>query len=424
MSLFVLSFENGTRFFYNNITNELFDENENDVLSQPDKKPTGTKAEVVSPETPVRKTRHVEVLKIQLGLKCNYSCSYCNQAIHVNDSSHTDTEDALEFMEKIKSWVVGHPKRIELWGGEPWLYWKKIKVLMPLLRQRFPYAQFSTVTNGSVLNDEILKIIDDYDFNIAVSHDGPGQFLRGPDPLKDPEKREYLEKLIANRAPKGKFSFNSVMCAGNHNPQEIRDFFYREFGPDVHCDFEGVVNDYSDGDIGLVKEYTVTDYAQLSANVLKGLYDGNLHQTAYFGGRYQNFLQDLQERRQAEVVGQKCGMDRGTHLSVDLKGNVTTCQNTGSTGNYLLGNIYEEKSPELSYSWHWSKRRECSNCPVLHLCRGSCMYLEGDNWSRSCNNEYYTAIPIFFAVMSDITGSRLLTVEGDIIRPEYDIPTA
>jgi len=52
------------------------------------------------------------------------------------------------------------------------------------------------------------------------------------------------------------------------------------------------------------------------------------------------------------------------------------------------------------------------------------MYLEGDNWSRSCNNEYYTAIPIFFAVMSDIAESRLLTVEGEIIRPEYDIPTA
>lgn len=39
----------------------------------------------VHPTLPAGKQRQVRVLKIQLGLKCNYSCQYCNQAHQPHD---------------------------------------------------------------------------------------------------------------------------------------------------------------------------------------------------------------------------------------------------------------------------------------------------------------------------------------------------
>lgn len=422
MTWFDLSFENGTQARYDNETNRLTDMDGNDLLDKNPSPPDFKVAPIVSPDAPVKKSKAPRTLKISMGLKCNYSCSYCNQAIHVGDSSHTNIDDVSDFMNRLDDWLEGEPEQVEIWGGEPWLYWKKIQVLLPELRKRFPKTEFLTITNGSLFNQTIYDLIVEYDITVVISHDAMGQHLRGPDPLLDDEKREWIDKVVANRAPSGKFCFNSVMCAGNHNPQAIKDYFYREFGPEVRSDFEGIVNDYSDGEIGLVREFTVSEYLQLQDYILQGFYDGSLRDVSYFGGRYNNFIEDLYNRKPSYSVGQKCGMDRPEELAVDLQGNAMTCQNTGANGSHYIGNVYED-NVELDTSWHWSHRKECASCPVLHLCKGSCMYLEGDNWSRSCNNEYYTAMPIFIAAMSDLAGSRLLTIEGQVIRPDYQIPT-
>ena len=38
----------------------------------------------------------------------------------------------------IDGWIADAPEKIELWGGEPFLYWAKIKRLIPALAARFP----------------------------------------------------------------------------------------------------------------------------------------------------------------------------------------------------------------------------------------------------------------------------------------------
>lgn len=422
MTSFVLSFENGTKAVYDNQQNRVFDTNGNPLFELREDRQTYDDALKVSPETPVAKHNAPKTLKIQLGLKCNYSCSYCNQAVHVDDATHTNVQDAEEFIENLDSWIAGAPDMIEFWGGEPWLYWKKIAYMLPKLREKFPDTEFLTITNGSMFNDDIFSLIQEYDISIAISHDAMGQGLRGPDPLKDPEKKMWIDKVIADRAPRGKFQFNTVMCAGNHDPNAINDFFKREYGPDVRSDFEGIVQDYSQGDVGFVPEFKMSDYLDMQGKILEGLFDGNLMGTSYFGGRMQNFIQDMYSGKTADKLWQKCGMDRPDELAVDLKGNAMTCQNTssGSDSKHHIGTVQDGAA--LDTSWHWSFRKECSNCPILHICKGSCMYLEGENWSKSCNNEFYAGIPIFVAAMTELAGSKLTAIEGDLIRPDYMIP--
>ena len=131
--------------------------------------------------------------------------------------------DVDAFLSNLGVWLEGAPERIELWGGEPFVYWAKLKRLIPALAERFPEAQFLIITNGSLLTREKLDLITEYDIDIGLSHDGPGQGQRGPDPLEDPEQRRWIEALLAER--KGHVSINTVLTAQNHDLAAIKAWF-------------------------------------------------------------------------------------------------------------------------------------------------------------------------------------------------------
>ena len=60
------------------------------------------------------------------------------------------------------------------------------------------------------------------DFSVAISHDGPGQFVRGPDPFDDPEKKETILGFYRMMTRLGKnFSFNSMLNSKNQSRKEI-----------------------------------------------------------------------------------------------------------------------------------------------------------------------------------------------------------
>ena len=82
---------------YDNVTNTLTVDGivlENGQASQ---------AEVVtafSKDSPLVKSADVRLLKIQLGMSCNYSCDYCSQRF-VERPKETSKKDIEEFMRKL-----------------------------------------------------------------------------------------------------------------------------------------------------------------------------------------------------------------------------------------------------------------------------------------------------------------------------------
>ena len=196
----------------------------------------------VAKDKPLGKSRAPRILKIQLGLSCNYACAYCNQARQVGDATVSKLADVEAFLAGLDGWLEGEPERIELWGGEPFLYWAKIKRLVPALAERFPSARFSIITNGSLLDREKIDFIAQYDIAIGISHDGPGQHLRGPDPLDDSDKHRWIEALLAERPDKT--GFNALLTRAHHDLRALKAWFAERVGPDVFVGLEGVVNVY------------------------------------------------------------------------------------------------------------------------------------------------------------------------------------
>jgi uncharacterized protein len=85
---------------------------------------------------------------------------------------------------------------------------------------------------------------------------------------------------------------------------------------------------------------------------------------------------------------------------------------------HMGGNIVNMDAVTIRSSTHWRNRPDCAGCPVLHICQGACMFLDGDFWETSCNNAFSDAIPLFALSIYKITGYIPSYIEADHLPAE------
>ncbi|MBS4099435.1 MAG: SPASM domain-containing protein [Sulfuricella sp.] len=378
-------------------------------------------ARTVSPQTPLVKSPAPRALKIQMGLKCNARCGYCNQTARPAES-HGNPAAAERFLAGMESWFKpaepdGKNLRIEFWGGEPLIYRKTLELLATELRRRYPQALFSIVTNGSVLDDAIIDFLDRLDFGVAVSHDGPGQIAnRGFDPFDDTHSAANLRKLHDRLTPKGAISYNCVLTAEHPSLIAVRDYLAGNLG----CSPEQLLLSTEE----LVLPYENTGLAQSPADaaaharlrnlLFREIAHGSAIHVLNVKEKIHDFYQSLAQRRPAETLWVRCGMDREDALAVDLNGDALTCQNTAAGDGHRLGNVADFSAIRLHTAYHWARREECPRCPVVQLCKGACMRLEDQLWRQACDNSYTYNLALLAAALYLLTGATLVSIEGDL----------
>lgn len=382
-------------------------------------------ANTFSKDKPLKKSKEIETLKIQLGLSCNYSCDYCSQRF-VERPKETNKKDIAEFMAKLDNLSFDEQRglRIEFWGGEPFVYWKTLKPLVEAMNLKFASwavkPHYSVITNGSLLNDEICDWLFENNFSMAISHDGPAQYVRGPDPFDDPIKKETILKFYRKMKKHGRgFSFNAMLNVNNMSRKAVQDWFIDLTGDFSVTIGEGGIIDAYDADGIKNSLQTKADhfkFRQISFNdVLE--HKGNIGFQMTLN-KIDSFTQSVLMNKPASSVAQKCGMDSENTLAIDLRGDVITCQNVSTAevaGNlepHHAGNIINMEAVEIKTATHWRNRKHCSECPVVHICQGACMYLDGDNWEASCANSYSDAIALFALAFEKITGYIPVLIEN------------
>ncbi len=402
------------RLHYDNATSELISES-GEPLVQKVEVAARVNAPAVSKQTPLAKTSP-RVLKISLGLSCNYACEYCSQRF-VPRADETNPGNVQAFIDGLGSWVTSPPERVEFWGGEPLVYIKTMRPLAEAIRAKFPNAELSVITNGSLLNDEINDWLDRMGFSVGISHDGPGQPVRGPDPLHDPEQRAAIMALYARLAPQGRISFNAMINRENASRAAIQRFFIELTGDSSVPIGEGsFVDAYDEGGIAhSLRPDELHAYRNLAFHEIR---TGQAANVQAVSSKTASFVNSIRSRRPASSLGQKCGMDKTDSIAVDLRGNVLTCQNVSAASNapngqpHRIGHVSDLASVKLNTATHWSKRDDCPNCPMLQICQGSCMFLEGPLWDRSCDNAFSDAVPIFAAGVEFLTGLVPIHIDG------------
>ena len=370
----------------------------------------------MSPENPAGKSRAVRTLKIQMGLKCNFSCAYCNQASQ-GGAAAGNLADAQVFLDKLPDWLQADPDnlRIEFWGGEPFVYWKALKILGEGLRERFPKAHFNIITNGSLLDEEKINWLDELGFGVSISHDGPAhKATRGPDPLETPATQQAIRSLYDRLFPKGKIGFGCVLTKDNRSLVAVREYIGEKLdipARDIPLSTEEILLPYDQGGMALSPS-TPDEHGQFLTDVFWEAVRGGSMPVGAVRGKCEDFYRSIARGRPARTLGQKCGMDKPEHLAVDLMGNVLTCQNTSASKGHGIGSVEAFDDIRLTTSRHWSTRPECNSCPVVQLCKGSCMFLEGDLWDQACENSYTWNLSMLAVALYWLTRLVMVEIEG------------
>ena len=97
-----------------------------------------------------KKDKQIKNLKLQLGVNCNFKCKYCIQASGDSYMSKSVSfDDAVKLINALKDKLdLSGLKKIELWGGEPFVYWPLLESLFHILEKSLQivlFGQYPTV---------------------------------------------------------------------------------------------------------------------------------------------------------------------------------------------------------------------------------------------------------------------------------------
>lgn len=356
-------------------------------------------------------------LRIVLGKKCNYSCSYCLQA---NSKDAKEARIDLNLLaSRIKNFL-GDRKigSLSFWGGEPLLYMDDIKTLFNELKLNFAHSDngnVSIVTNGSLLaKDDIFNWIWENieDVFITISYDGPGQDLRGPNIFDDP----IIRKRVFDLGLKNKLGISTVMTQHNSSIfallEDLKTRFNPSFNHEVELDFLQVLNEESaaaalteDG----LKACLLETYSFLVSNPTKVM--------PSFQSLIALFLSRLGMTDQIN----SCHAMSGNTISIDLEGNILVCQNKSSSdGNenesYCLANIKDlepgAKVPIPQGSIirrRWKER--CEPCLVKHFCGGGCLVADECWQDYNCQQMVHKYLLVLMCMVTMVSGGIISQFE-------------
>jgi uncharacterized protein len=416
-------------FYYNSETSSLLDENRNPVVEQKVKQDQKIGWNWTK-DNPATKTKAIRHLKISLGLSCNYSCGYCSQRF-VPNADETTKKEVPQFLERFSSWYdggedgLGKGTKIEFWGGEPLVYWKTLKPLAEGVKEKYPNMKFVMITNGTLLDDEKVEWIDRLGFIIGMSHDGVGYHIRGKDPLDNPKQKEMIMKLWNRLSPQGRMSINAMIHKDNISRADIQEFLLKHFGENLVIGQGEFIDAY---DVGGIASSLTTQKEQIEfrTKALNEITSGKADRFNILPIRINHFIKTIETGKYKSSVTQKCGIDNPNVLTVDLKGTAITCQNISSVAtapngeSHNAGSVYDFENIKIKTVTTWQNRKNCSKCPVLHICQASCMFLEGDLFQASCDNSYSDNIVFFALAIEKLTGYLPIRVEGQHHRPDRE----
>ena len=105
-----------------------------------------------------------------LGVKCNIQCQYCYQDPQRDAGNVLHRYD----LEGIKRSIEYYGHKFTLFGGEPLLVPEKdLEDLFSFGLEKF--GQNGIQTNGSLINDNHIRLFRAYKVHVGMSIDGPGE---------------------------------------------------------------------------------------------------------------------------------------------------------------------------------------------------------------------------------------------------------
>ena len=411
--------------FYDNITQEILTEKNipvyliNDPRCKRLTRHSTHRYQLEDSKTVQSHIKKLEInnLRITLGFDCNFSCKYCLEAqtrhkhnkFHHNRGSLDDRVENLIAMLK-KSDIK--PRSITFWGGEPFVYIKAIQKLTPKLKELYPEAGISTITNGSLLTPKLCEWLVENDIGLTVSHDGPSfnAYRNDKNPLDDDvilQSMKYYVEQASKPDSKLRFGFNCVITPENSDLSQLAPYFESYFGRPVHFGFESIakLNAFSKDVITPFDE----QHQKLLLNhiVAYGSTESNDHPYGSMRDRVTNVLKDLINRTNMYTVPTSCMVGAEDFLAIDMQGNLLKCHGAAET----YGTLSELNEATFEIEHPWTTRDNCRTCPYLVSCKGGCVMASNEDTNATCKNLQIWHAGLFIAAWKILFDSTIYKIE-------------
>lgn len=386
----------------------------------------------VSQKTPGKKSQILNTIKIQLGFACNFTCNYCSQNSLRDkniDSINNQIAKTNDFIEKLPPFFAagenndGTGVSIEFWGGETLLYWESVKLLTKHFKSKFPQINLGLFTNGSLINRDMADFALENKLHFIISHDGP-TFTedRSKDPLDSPTTKANIKYLFDLLSPLNLISFNATISIKNHSLKKISNYIAQKLSVDpqkISLHYE-LATPYDKQTL----KYVVK--AEERTNYINEIYKEYVDQYPFhlkagnIGRDLKAFYEQFSKNLKLDTFYQKCNMDNPSSIAVDLNGNVLTCQNVTSNSGHKIGHLSNYNEISLNTSTHFLNRKSCVRCPVVNICKGSCMFLENELWEAACDQHFTWSLAFLAFAIKLETNYQLLKINGENIRGKVE----
>jgi len=315
---------------------------------------------------------------------CNLACKYCfERQSEIQNSNEgvmtTETMKAgIDFFCKLaqqNSIRFNEKKTIIFYGGEPFhnkkvLYYGIENVHLAIKQNQLPQnTKIIVVTNGTLLNDEDIQRLKDYDVTLTFSLDGDSEASKNR--VYADRKTQAWEKATQTYIKCKQAGINlNVACT--LSPETIKrknetlDYFINTikannigFNVILDNDIIHLNEDYDD----LAAEFVASSYPVLNAH---------------------NITENRTQRR-IQVLNKKhpcifdCNAAGGRQIAIAPDGSVGICHEHIMDKQHFITNIYENFNPATSEKYlEWKNRsplymEDCQNCVAMGICGGGCV---------------------------------------------------
>ncbi len=125
--------------------------------------------------------RRIQKITLQLTQNCNFRCKYCHYTANDGEQrTHSNKKMSFSLAKRsvdfLKKHSIDSPEvYVGFYGGEPLLEFQMIKDIVKYAEKEFEgkKVSFSISTNGTLLTAEIMRYMEEHNFDVLVSLDGP-----------------------------------------------------------------------------------------------------------------------------------------------------------------------------------------------------------------------------------------------------------
>ncbi len=341
--------------------------------------------------------RSFEYLLIKCTSACNYHCTYCYDHDQLDQARNLDLERTCAIVEQSIRSASGRSFTLLFHGGEPLIRKRFVREVTEFARSVAREANvrlfFKLQTHGGMFDDEIVEFLDENEFFVGISIDGPREINDLHRVLKDGSGTYHRFESAYHRYR----SFMSRRCgivttptiySAEHFLAIARHFHAMGFRGWRTTNYLAIGRVRDDWRLETGEETYVASVMALIDAIEEGEFDRFRIDPVF---SHLGNLLSPERTNMCKPGNNPCGAGR-RFLSIEADGTVLPCD-TLSREEFTVGSIPESRlremldHPNALKIAHSLPRSSCRQCVLLGVCGGTCLGLSSltENRPLLCN---------------------------------------